>query len=750
MKQKHAVKRPDFIAWLKKKGTDRLALLSISFGIAGQVFLYINKNIPAGLFFFIIAVFCLALSDKKTAQNTAGSKIMFQPPFPLPVKTEVILFSLILMIAAFMRLYRLDSVPAGCFYDEAINGRAALDILSGGPLPVYTSNNAAVFLYFIAAIFKFFGIGAAQIRLASALLGILAVPAVYFLIRYLAGPALALAGSFLLAVTRWHIIFSRIGFHAAFAVLALILVLYFAVRAYYEKKALDFVLLGGTLGFSLYTYQGAYLIPFILLVFVSYIFFRDKNFIKIHYRKITASLAVAAVVFLPLGIYIYGNLNSFTKRHNQVSILNQTVRGTWSTEDQSFLPETRPKIRHFLDNVKDHLLMFNYRGDVNERHNLPGQPELDFFAGIFAFIGFGYALTRFFHPVYFLFITGFIILMSAGFLSIEAPQSLRTILALPCVIFFMLVFAGKFLSSFVSKRLFAPPVLIIAAMLLLSWADNYNIYFNKQARDPGCWSGFSTQEYSAGKIVRSALLSGYNAATAPYYMKHPSFKFALTGVPGCGVFDLSRSIPAESGDDKNFMYLLPVEYACLEDFLKELYPHGTVSFFANEYSGDPVFFYYAIPSSGLKGHKPGMRKNGANVTYFAEHGFKNELSHEKMPVILHTWYDNSRPASAIWRAKLNVPSSDDYTFHLRSRGYSSLVIDKKTIAGNAAAAASCDISESTASVCLKKGIHAIEVKYDSNISSSPLSYGCKGLWLLWKKSGDKEETIIPGALLYPD
>jgi uncharacterized membrane protein len=256
MNNKPAIKRLGINAWIKQISAGRLVYFSLISGIIGQTLMYVNKNIPAGVFFFIIAIVCLILADKNTSKPGNAGKDLFQISFTLPMKTEMILFSLIIAVAAFMRLFEIDLIPAGCYYDEALNGLAAIDILHGKSLPIYLSpeaaNNAAVFMYYIAVAFKFFGIGATQIRLVSAILGILAVPAFYFLIRYMAGSIPALIGAFILAIMRWHIIFSRIGFHATFGVLLVILVLYFIIRAYYEEKTIDFILLGFTLSFSLY------------------------------------------------------------------------------------------------------------------------------------------------------------------------------------------------------------------------------------------------------------------------------------------------------------------------------------------------------------------------------------------------------------------------------------------------------------------------------------------------------------------
>ena len=84
-------------------------------------------------------------------------------------------------------------------------------------------------------------------------------------------------------------------------------------------------------------------------------------------------------------------------------------------------------------NAAKHLLMFNYRGDPNGRHNLPGEPMLDYATSVFAVLGAGLALTRLREPRQFLLPIWLLIMLAGGVFSLdfEAPQSLRAIGSLP-------------------------------------------------------------------------------------------------------------------------------------------------------------------------------------------------------------------------------------------------------------------------------------------------------------------------------
>ena len=88
---------------------------------------------------------------------------------------------LIVLLAAFLRLYRIADLPPGDGYDPAWYGVDALDILQGN-LPVYLPTNIgreAMFSYIVALCVAVTGIGPHAIHLASALIGILTVPATY-------------------------------------------------------------------------------------------------------------------------------------------------------------------------------------------------------------------------------------------------------------------------------------------------------------------------------------------------------------------------------------------------------------------------------------------------------------------------------------------------------------------------------------------------------------------------------------------
>ena len=177
---------------------------------AGQWLLYTRAGALFGFLLFLAAVILFIIADKKSAA--------FKPQ-TITLKTEIITAAFITAAAVFFRFFNIDKMPPGCFVDEGYIGLDIIDVLNGA-LPIYIgvpTDNPAVFLYFGAAMFKFFGAGIEQLRLVSAVVGTLTFISFYFLLRYMLGQKTALFGAFIFAVMKWHVWFSRMGLHDIFS-----------------------------------------------------------------------------------------------------------------------------------------------------------------------------------------------------------------------------------------------------------------------------------------------------------------------------------------------------------------------------------------------------------------------------------------------------------------------------------------------------------------------------------------------------
>ena len=124
---------------------------------------------------------------------------------------------------------------------------------------------------------------------------------------------------------------------------------------------------GHFFGLGFYTYTG-YRLAVLLLLCASAINFW-KN--KIQFIKISAVVSLAAfAVALPIGLYFLNNPADFIGRAGQTSV--------FSSSNPAF---------ELGKSLVLHLGMFNFYGDGNWRHNLPGAAELFCPVGVLFLIG---------------------------------------------------------------------------------------------------------------------------------------------------------------------------------------------------------------------------------------------------------------------------------------------------------------------------------------------------------------------------
>ncbi len=148
-----------------------------------------------------------------------------------------------------------------------------------------------------------------------------------------------------------------------------------------------------------------------------------------------AGLLILAVfiVGLPIGIYFLENPADFISRAMGVSVFD----------------EANP-IKEFVKSFITHILMFNFRGDLNWRHNLSGFPQLSPLAGLFFLVGIFWAiyqiivllknkqpnrLTRI-GSLLFVFVWLIILLLPSALTVEGIPHALRPIGAIPAAYLF--------------------------------------------------------------------------------------------------------------------------------------------------------------------------------------------------------------------------------------------------------------------------------------------------------------------------
>ncbi len=211
---------------------------------------------------------------------------------------------------------------------------------------------------------------------------------------------------------------------------------YFLWRGFRNGHLREFFATGLIGGIGFYTYFSFRIVPLMaLILFWNYWSYLKKDFTHTKYeyaksqllRGFAIMMLATIIVALPLGLYFLNHPEDFLKREGRpISVFEQ---------------KEPPKELGF--SIVKTLGMFNFAGDYNQRHNIPGWPQLSLPIGVLFAVGFLRELIHWlkrkhghFSTVHTLLFGWFFIMLTPGFLSTEAPHALRAIGVIPVVMLF--------------------------------------------------------------------------------------------------------------------------------------------------------------------------------------------------------------------------------------------------------------------------------------------------------------------------
>lgn len=191
-------------------------------------------------------------------------------------------FGVTLLLACILRFYKLGIVPQSVNWDElgyiynawsiAITARN----IFGQFFPLFTWVAQGGFpfmpvpMYMTAAVVKIFGLSAFAGRLPDAILGVLDVALLYYIvIKIFKNPPLALLSAVFLAVSPWHLHFSRTAYDTNFALFFYLGAIASYAYAIHKKQLPALSLI--SLFLAIYSYRGSIvLFPFIAMALYWY------------------------------------------------------------------------------------------------------------------------------------------------------------------------------------------------------------------------------------------------------------------------------------------------------------------------------------------------------------------------------------------------------------------------------------------------------------------------------------------------
>lgn len=405
------------------------------------------------------------------------------------------LFVGIVILAAVLRLWQLGAVPTSPDWDEVSLGYNAYSIAHTGKdeygafLPVvlrsYDDYKPALYTYLAIPTTEILGLNVFAVRLPSALFGILSVVAVYFLIKELfKEDRIALFVSLLLAISPWHLQFSRIAFESNVGLGFNIFGTLFFLKGLKRPWLLFFSIMSFVA--SAYVYQSEKVFSPLLLISLIVIFRKELWNIR---KKILISVVVFGfVISIPMIWYILTNKNALLRAQG-VSVLSdqsiiktsvQRVQDDKINKDYVGLILDNRRLVYGKEVIANYLSHFDLNwlfisGDI-ARHHAPNMGLLYLWELPFLFIGiFILLFGKFPKQTKLLLFAWFLITPIPASVTTGVPHAVRTLNFLPLFQVFTALGVWGVLSWF--GKFERRKIMVCLAIIAIAGVGIFNFFY---------------------------------------------------------------------------------------------------------------------------------------------------------------------------------------------------------------------------------------------------------------------------------
>ncbi len=376
----------------------------------------------------------------------------------------------IIVLAIFLRFWQLGAIPVSPDWDEAALGYNAYSILKTGrdeygtflprALRSFDDYKPPLYVYLVIPFVAFFGLNTWVVRLPAAVMGALAVIGTYVLVIELfrqlhtkakkqisefSAEASSLLAAFLLAISPWHLQFSRIAFEANIGVTLNI----WGLAAFFRGlTSVPWMAASAFLfGLSLYAYHSERVFVPLLLLVLS-VLWRKELFAD--RRRVMTGIVVGLLTVLPL-LPVVLDTSSVTRLKGTSTLSDQTgllMRSVSKLEDDR---KAGDRIGTVFDNrrivyaktlLDGYISHFSMRwlfltGD-NDRHHAPDNGLLYLWELPFLLWGI-FAVWRAGGRVGALLLSWLLIAPVAASPTSETPHAIRTLVFLPSLQVFIAI-----------------------------------------------------------------------------------------------------------------------------------------------------------------------------------------------------------------------------------------------------------------------------------------------------------------------
>lgn len=358
-------------------------------------------------------------------------------------KTQLLLLVVILIVGFFLRFIDVSNDPPGLYVDEVSIGYNAHTILTTGkdeygvPYPLwfrsYGDYKMPVYIYAVAASMIPFGETELAVRFPSIIAGTLTILVLYLFLRKVIELEsdkvlqkklryLPLLSSFLLAISTWHLQFSRGGFEVTVGTLFYLLAWYFFLIFRQNHKAWSIIICIVLFVLTMFTYDIFRVLAPVALLIIAI----ERKFYK--YKKSFYLIGFTLLLSLPIILF------SLTAQGDQRFLSTSSFA---QLDIKNVFLEMLFYPLQYINNYVSFFsfdFLFNF-GDGIGRHQVQDFGELYrwqlpfFFAGIYFLIRTKKSLLK--NATFLLFLTTPL----AGAVAAPSPHALRSLpLVIPCMI----------------------------------------------------------------------------------------------------------------------------------------------------------------------------------------------------------------------------------------------------------------------------------------------------------------------------
>ncbi len=329
------------------------------------------------------------------------------------IQNNLFLLFLIFLLAFFLRVWNLAKYPEAIDEDEMANGYYAFSLLKNGTdeyghkFPIYFESvkdyKYGLYSYFSIPAVGVFGLNPFSARFTACLAGSLSVIAIYFLaLEIFPNAAFALLSSTLLAITPFHIHFSRVGYSNILGLFFSVLSILFFVRFLKKNKTKNVFLSLLFLVLSIFTYQ-TYRVLLPVFFVLTLLVFNPLEMIKKRNWKVFVFIITSVLIVLLSFIPSESRKRalSFNELIDRPALIEQYSEDALM---QTELVVTRAFHNKYLSFFKafseryfsyfDPRFLFIETSATTERHNIPNTGFVYFVDVVFLILGISFIFSK--------------------------------------------------------------------------------------------------------------------------------------------------------------------------------------------------------------------------------------------------------------------------------------------------------------------------------------------------------------------